>query len=230
MSYRTCPPNPCSLLFFLRTSKGLTQLQLSQFTGVNANTICQFELRGAPMTLTNLRSLASFFDVPLDALARDDLSYVLRLPPVSHVRSNALRERIHMNLKKMEEVGDEGEDYVAAIEKEKLKGTSYEGKVNTGLGDDKKASCDMLSFDPETGRPIVIEVKSTCGGEDEEWYISQEELDLLHHCIEKNIHYELHRVSRVGTDQVTQTVYTAQEVLDLFTITPINYVVHRKES
>lgn len=229
MSCRTCPPSPCSLLFFLRTSKGLSQKELSRLCGVNINSICQFELRNAPMTLRNLQRLAAFFGIPLDPLARDDLSYVLCLPSVSHVKSSTIRERLHKALEKMEEVGDAGETFVANEEREKLRGTRYEGKVNIGVADDKKAAFDMLSFDPVSGSPIVVEVKSTCGSGDEDWYISREELDLLHHCIEKNIHYELHRVSRVGTAQVAQAVYTAQEVLDLFTFAPINYVARQKE-
>ena len=230
MSCRTCPPNPCSLLFFLRTAKGLSQQELSQRCNVNINSICQFELRNSPVTLTTLRSLASFFNVPLDALARNDISYVINLPSVARVKSSTIRERLHKALEKMEEVGDAGEAFVANAERAKLKGSPYEGKVNIGVADDKKAAFDVLSFDPDSGSPVVVEVKSTCGSGDEDWYISREELDLLHHCMEKNIPYELHRVSHVGTAQVAQTVYTAQEVLDLFTFTPINYVAHRKES
>lgn len=228
MAYRTCSPNPGSLLFYLRTSRGLTQARLSQLCRVGINTICQYELRSAPMTLANLRSLANFFDVPLDALARDDLSFVVSLPPVFHTRSNALRERIHDNLQRMEEIGDAGEDFVANMERKKLRGTRYQDKVNTGLADDKKAACDMMSFDPVTGAPVLIEVKSTSGDEDEDLYISREELELLRHCAASGIPYELHRVYHVGTNRVAQTVYTAQEVLDAYIFAPTAYVARRK--
>lgn len=228
MPYRTCPLNPNSLLFFLRTSHGLTQARLSRLCQVNINSICQCELRGTPMTLANLRRLSEFFHVPMDALARNDFSVVADIPPVEQQRTDAFRKHLRKNRTKMEIIGNLGEDFVAAQEREKLKDTPYAGWVNTGLADDKKGVCDMISFDPDTGAHIFIEVKSTAGSEDEAMNISREELEFLRHCARNHIPYELHRVYYVGTDKIAQTVYTAQEVLDTFDFLPTTYVTCKK--
>lgn len=228
MPYRTCAPNPCSLLFFLRTSRGLTQTKLSRLCRVNINSICQCELRGAPMTLGNLRRLAEFFKVPMDALARNDFSVVADMPPVEQRRTDAFRNHLRKNRTRMEIIGNLGEDFVAAQERLKLKGTPYEDRINTGLADDKKGVCDMMSFDPATGTPIFIEVKATDKGEDKELNFSREELEFLRHCAQNHIPYELHRVFYVGTDKIAQTIYTAQEVLDTFEFLPTTYVTCKK--
>ena len=228
MPYRTCAPNPCSLLFFLRTSRGLTQTKLSRLCHVNINSICQCELRGTPMTLANLRRLAEFFHVPMDALARNDFSVVADMPPVEQRRTDAFRNHLRKNRTRMEVIGNLGEDFVAAQEREKLKGTPYADRINTGLADDKKGVCDMMSFDPATGTPIFIEVKATDKGEDKELNFSREELEFLKHCASSGIPYELHRVYHVGTDKIAQTVYTAQEVLDTFDFLPTTYVTCKK--
>lgn len=228
MPYRTCAPNPCSLLFFLRTSRGLTQTKLSRLCQVNINSICQCELRGTPMTLANLRRLAEFFHVPMDALARNDFSVVADMPPVEQRRTDARRDHLRKNRDKMEVIGNLGEDFVAAQERKKLKGTPYEDRINTGLADDKKGVCDMMSFDPATGTPTFIEVKATDKGEDKELNFSREEFEFLRHCASSGIPYELHRVYYVGTDKIAQTVYTAQEVLDTFNFLPTTYVTCKK--
>lgn len=229
MPCRTCPLNPNSLLFFLRTSHGLTQIRLSRLCRVNVNVICQCELRNAPMTLANLRRLAEFFGVSMDALARNDFSAVANIPPMKQQRTDAFRNHLRKNRTRMETIGNLGEDFVAAQERLKLKGTPYAGWVNTGLADDKKGVCDMISFDPDTGARVFIEVKSTAGGEEEELNFSREELEFLRLCAKEHILYELHRVYHVGTDKIAQKVYTAQEVLDTFDLLPTTYVTSRKE-
>lgn len=228
MPYRTCAPNPCSLLFYLRTSRGLTQIRLSRLCRVNINTICQCELRGTPMTLANLRRLAEFFHVSMDALARNDFSAVAGIPPMKQQRTDALRNHLRRNRTRMEVIGNLGEDFVAAQERLKLKGTPYADRINTGLADDKKGVCDMMSFDPATGTPIFIEVKATDKGEDKELNFSREELEFLRHCAQNHIPYELHRVYYVGTDKIAQRVYSAQEVLDIFSFEPTTYVTCKK--
>lgn len=93
--------SPNSLLLYLRTSRRLSQTKLSKLAGVNLNTICQCELRGVPLSLENLRRLADFFDVSLDALAKSDLSVLADLPPhcskqlPASCAENAMRGRLY---------------------------------------------------------------------------------------------------------------------------------------
>lgn len=230
---RNCPPNPYSLLLYLRTAHRLTIAQLSKLCHVGVNSLCQNELRGAPMGIASLRRLAEFFHISLHALASNDFSAVAGLPPIPQTRTNALRKRIHARQAKMEEVGDLGEDFVAALEREKLKGTPFEDKLNTGLADDLKSVCDMMTFDPATNTPIPVEVKSTTGAENEPIYFSAEEFQFLTHCAQKGTPYALHRVYHVGKKGKTaRRVYSAAEALGSFTFTPASFVAwprkHRK--
>lgn len=222
MPHRTCPPNPNSLLLYLRTRQGLSQAELGKRCGVKPNAICQFELRGAPLAFENLCSLASYFGVTLDALARDDLSAVAELPSVSP-------PPLKPDRRKLGNIGRMGVDFVIKQELEKLKGTPYENKVIPGPASDTKGYCDLISFDPDTRKAIFIGVKSTVDEENEIMYFSREELKFLKQCIQDQKAYELHRVYHVGTDRITQSIYTAQQTLDMFNFEPFTYIVHRKE-
>lgn len=234
MPKRTCPPNPCNLLLYLRTLRGLTLCGLGKLCGISPNVLCQTELRNASMSIASLQRLADFFHVPMDALLKNDFSVVAALPSLPQVRTNAVRKRLRANREKMEEIGDSGEDFVAELEREKLRGTPYADKVNTGLADDLKAVCDMLTFDPVTFRPIPLEVKGTSGDENEPVYFSAEELTYLKHCAGIGGAYELRRVCHVGKPGKTvQRAYTAREVLEAFEFEPYTYIArprkHRKE-
>lgn len=231
MPKRTCPPNPFSVLLYLRTAHDLTQVQLAEACHIKPNTVCQAEVRNASMGIGRLQKLADYFGVPLDALAKNDFSVIATLPPVSHIRTNAARKRLHTNQARMEKVGDMGEDFVAALEREKLRGTPYADKVNTALADELKAVCDMMSFDPVTFQPIPLEVKSTSGDENEPVYFSTEEFQFLCHCAETGAPYELHRVYHVGkSGKTTQKVYTAKETLELFAFRPYTYIAFPKDN
>ncbi len=230
MPKRTCPPNPLSVLLYLRTSRSLTLGQLGKICCISPNVLCQAELRNASMGIASLRRLADFFGVTLDALAKNDFSVIATLPPVTCVRTNAARKRLQANREKMEKIGDMGEDFVAALEREKLKGTPYEDKVNTALADDLKAVCDMMSFDPVTLQPILLEVKSTSGEEDEELHFSTEELEFLKHCAANGSPYKLYRVFHVGRKGGPgYRVYTAKEVLKRFDLEPSAYIARPKK-
>lgn len=77
-------------------------------------------------------------------------------------------------------------------------GSRYEGMVNSGYADGMAAHHDMMSFDAETGEPILIEVKATTGDADEAKYLSEGELQLLNYCAEHGVRYELHRPYHVN--------------------------------
>ena len=231
MPKRTCSPNPGNILTYLRTSARLTLTELSKLSGVNINVLCQFGLRGSSLSIGNLKRLAAFFHVPMDALARNDCSILATLPAFPKGRTDAYRKRLRKNQRKKEKIGDMGEDFVAELERKKLKGTIYEGKVNTAPADDQKSVCDMLSIDLAQNKLLPIEVKSTSGSEDEPIYFSSEELGFLRCCAEDGSPYQLHRVSHVGVPGKTvQTVYTAAEALDAFVFEPSAFVAYRKKT
>lgn len=217
--------SPNSLLLYLRTSRRLSQTKLSKLAGVNLNTICQCELRGVPLSLENLRRLADFFDVSLDALAKSDLSVLADLPPIVQ---NSFRHCVRKTQCEADSISRAGENFVARQELEKLKGTSCEGKVNTDLTSSAKTCCDIVSFDPATYQPVFIKVTSIAGEEDEALSFNRAELGFLMRCVQDNIAYRLHLVHHAGSSGITQTVYTAQQILDTFDFEATGYITSRK--
>lgn len=222
---KTASPN--SLLLYLRVRSRLSQAKLSKLTGVNINIICQCELRGVPLYLENLRRLADLFDVSLDALARSDLSSLADLPPIVQ---SVIRRRARNAQCEMDPISRMDEDYVAQQEAEKLKATTYEGKVTTNLTSSAKICCDMVSFDPVAHQPIFIKVKSTVT-QDGAFSMSRAELGFLRRCVQDNIAYEIHQIYHdAKSSRIKQTVYTAQQILDTFDFEPTAYITCRKEA
>lgn len=230
MSKRTCSPNPASLFNYLRAALGLSLTDVAKATGVNLNVLCQHGLRGVPLSDGSLKRLAPFFQVSMDALVRNDCSVIATLSFPSRKRSNAYRKRLNANRKQTEKIGDMGEDFVADLERDKLKGTAYDGKVNPYPADDQAAVCDILTVDLATNQLLPLEVKSTSGGEDEPVYFSAQELEFLMRSAENGMPYELRRVFYVDKPGKTaQTVYTAQEALDTFDFVPYEFAAYRKK-
>ena len=222
--------NPTSLLLYLRSCYGLTQQQLARRCRLSCNDVCQFELRRS-LTIGKLKALADFFRVSVDDLYHDRFSALPGLlRPAAPGQGGKLRECIHRRQQRCEEIGDAGERWVYELEKAKLKGTPYEGLVSPGCAQDFAAHYDLFSFDPATGEPVIIEVKSTVGGEEEPLRFSQAEWQLLNCCAEKGVRYELHRVYYVyDPKRRRQSIYTAREILKDYQAIPSDYILRRRE-
>lgn len=221
--------NPTSLAFYLRTSRGLTQKEVAAGCGLTSNDVCRFELGHTAIGYGKLRALANFYGVSTDALFSNDFQAMVNQVRIE-TGDRALRGRIHRRQSLCENVGDLGEWWVTQLERKKLKGTPWAGMVNANYARDPKVHFDLMSFDPDTGEEILIEVKTTAKGPQARLYFTDREWDFLQYCLEKNVRYELHRVCYVN-DPVRRTrmIYTGQEVLRAFSVEPQHYVLRWKE-
>lgn len=220
--------NPTSLALYLRTSRGLTQREVAASCGLTTNDVCRFERGHNAISYGKLKALANFYGISTDALFSNNFRAMVNQPRMEP-EERELRGRIHRRQNLCENVGDLGEWWVAQMEREKLKGTPWAGMVNAKYAEDPKAHFDLMSFDPDTGEEILIEVKTTAKGPHTRLYFTDQEWDFLKCCLERNVRYELHRVYYVNDPACrSRVIYTAQEVLKSFLVTPQHYVLRWK--
>lgn len=226
---RPITPNPQSLALYLRIAHGFSQRELAQACNLTCNDICRFEQGNMALGIGKLMRFACVLDISPDALIHNDFSVLSKHALEFKGKGTSRREWLHRYQQRCEQIGDKGEAWVAQLEEEKLRGTAYDGLLNTGYSNESKACCDMVSFDPSSGQPVIIEVKSTTGAEDEDIYFSERELQLLQHCAAQRIPYELHRVYYIDDPaRRGRRIYLADEVLAAYIIIPNHYVFRKK--
>ena len=223
-------PNPSNILLFLRTHAGKTQAQMAKEMGLNLIDISRFE-RGSPkMTIGKVVVIAHHLGISVDDLVRDNYAAVLPRLSVVPIRDPSVQKRRrNCQLRKID-IGDAGEAFIATRERLKLEGTVYQRGVNEAYADNPCFGFDIFSF-TRPGEPLFIEVKATVGALDEPFFLSSCEKDFLHHCLQNNIRYELHRVYNMSDpDNAEVRIYTAQELIEEFDFEVSCYEVHRRKT
>lgn len=93
-------------------------------------------------------------------------------------------------------------------------GTGFEHLIAGDYALDESSGFDIFSF-TEAGSPLYIEVKSSIGNE-QQFFISTNELEFIKFCAEHKLPYQLIRVRNVfEKSKRTFTIYTAEEVLQM---------------
>lgn len=220
-------PVPCDVLAFLRTRAGLSQNQLARQTELQVNDISRFE-RGHYGRVSKYRTLAKFFHVSVDDLARNNLAGVAASMKEKQTPQHRLQKSFRIRQERQIEIGCAGEDVVTAAEHRHLAGTRFENAVTPGFADMPSAGHDILSFTP-AGVPRYIEVKATSQEDpDTPFYMTSGELDFLEECRRTGKLYELHRVyGYKDEDHWSREVYTPKD-LEEYEFIPTEYMVRRK--
>ena len=213
---------------YLRNFRGMSMLELSDQLGLPYRTVFNLEHNGKA-NLGTLRRFAAFYDVPLDCLARNNLSAIASTLNSPAIRSNRARAFLHQVQKRREEIGDCGERLVIERERERLTDSPYALAVNGNVSDDLTAGFDILSF-TQDGVPIYIEVKSTVQGKDEVFFMSRGEIEFAQRCQERGLLYQLHRVYKLNekTNRCSVYVLSADDLLRDYEFIPVSYQVRRK--
>ena len=217
-----------SALMLLRTMLGLSVEQFAKKCGISANLISYIE-RGGSAKISVFEKIAAVFKVSLDALVRNDIGKVIAsLPkdinlPDDHVGLIDIFQQNSMA------TGKKGEKYVVALQRAALADTPYAKAVTDAPAHEAQAHFDVYSFSPD-GKPKYIEVKSTPYRCDKPFDLTMKEYEFLLECIRTGKNYELHRVYKLNNpEEVGEKIYTAQEVLDMFTMIPSAFKMHIKE-
>ena len=129
--------------------------------------------------------------------------------------------------------GEIGEKLVLDYEREKLRGLSISDvEEKVFLTSSKKEQygnaypCDIISYDPTTGKEIFIEVKTTRSGIDTPFYISAEEVQFS---VEHSKNYKLYRVFDALMGGVPKFYETIGKVEDNFLLENERYIASRFE-
>lgn len=220
--------NPTNLLMYLRVYYGLTQTALAKATGLKVNDISRFEQGHPNMWFGKLKALADYFGISCDALYHNDF---VSIGPLLHKpveKERTLPERIRAHKEVCDRIGESGELWVTQQERMRLRGTIYENAVNPNYADDEKAHFDLMTFDPDTGENIIVEVKTTVGDANEAFIMTEHEWALMLYCQENHMRYELHRVHHIETPELRgRVIYTPHDIMELFDVMPrANVVVH----
>ena len=217
--------SPVSLLRYLRVYLGLTQQKLGDFCGLSPNDVSRFERGFRGMGIGRVLRLADYLGVTVDDLAYDRFANAIKtLHPCPTRNEEAQKRQKKVRILK-DQLGRDGEAYVARLEREKLNGTAYANGVNEAFADDLTAGFDNMSFTPG-GQPLFIEVKTTGGEAGEMFYLTDNEKAFMEHCAQNGYRYELHRVFHFNNGRAGRVVYTAEEMMG-FHYEPSVYIVRR---
>lgn len=203
--------------------------RLSRTTDIPVMTLHRLRQNGN-VTMETLKQLAERINVEPDDVLFGNLTQLTaagkHLPIASEEDLRLFREN---RQKRMLEYGYQGEAYVAELERKKLAGTPYADAVNTDFAITGKPF-DILSFDEDSGEPILIEVKSTCYGPGRKFIITQNEMAFLMECVSNGTRYELHRVYHVNDpERRGRDIYTPDQLLTLYDIQPRTFECKRKD-
>lgn len=112
------------------------------------------------------------------------------------------------------EIGKLGEAYVYDVERKKLNGTKYLELVDNTPSKDGANGFDILSYDLQ-GNKLYIEVKTEAGLKDNNFYISQNEINTGKGLIKQGKKYLIYRVHNVlANDKKDIKIEIIQDIFD----------------
>ena len=217
-----------SLLWYLRQRKQLTQLDLAELSGLDPISIHRMERRLPTFPIWKVRKVAAALGVSVDTLVRNRFDRVIPSYLSSPEENSAAAKNLADNLKGRMESGRRAELLVAEWEKEKLLPIGFQNGVDANPALNPSLCFDIFSFDPATGDPLFIEVKSTVKKEPQDFFLTSGEKDFMERCLRDGLRYELHYVYDLNREP-RQTVFTAEELTG-WSFTPSEYIVSRKEA
>ena len=215
-----------NVITFLRMHYGLTQQQLAESCGLNVMDVGKLERKEYAIQLRKLQALASYLQVPLDAIIHDRFDLALASLHTAPVIDLASKLKLQSTQLKRLDNGLRGEELVLAKERRKLAGTPYENAVDPHYALDPGFGFDLLSFTRE-GELLYIEVKTTSDKAEAPFFMSANERAFMEFCMETGRNYELHRVFDID-GKPKRVIYTLEDLLH-FQFTPHDYLVTKEK-
>ncbi len=208
--------DPGNLARYLRTYRGKSQQAVANETGMDIRDVAHIEQGRKNLRVWKFVRLADYYGIALDDLLFDRFAPAIATLPATPHRNTKPLEALHRHLRRCETLGQEGEKFVASLERRKLRGTPYARGVNEAVADDLCAGYDIQSCDLD-GSPIFIEVKTTNGDVSEPIHMSANELEFAEFCCVNDLRYELHRVYHLHNNRFppARVIFTAEQVLGL---------------
>lgn len=217
-----------SLLWHLRQRSQLTQLDLAKRSGLDSISIHRMERRLLNAPIWKVRKVAAALDVSVDTLIRSRFDRVIPTYLSPPEENDQAAKKLVDGLMGRIDSGRRAELLVAEWEKEKLLPIGFQNGVDANPALNPSLCFDIFSFDPATGDPLFIEVKSTVKKEPQDFFLTSGEKDFMERCLRDGLRYELHYVYDLNREP-RQTVFTAEELTG-WSFTPSEYIVSRKEA
>ncbi len=218
-----------SALRYLRLAEGISQEDLAVEVGLPLDSVVAFEEGCRWMPLCDMVQLSDYFAVGCSVLLNDNMKEAAASIGRPIVRDTLQQqERCRTRQEYRDQIGTAGEEWVTQMERERLDGTPYANAVNPNYANDPDSHFDILSF-TESGECVFIEVKSTGGGEEMPFFITDAEFHFLRKCADEGKRYELHRVTHVTNPAMRKRfVYTAKDLIEKFDLIPNSYHARKK--
>lgn len=151
--------------------------------------------------------------------------------PLTSPRSGPKNKDFDKAAKADKLTGNLGEKLVLDYEKKRLLDlgvTNIEDRVFLTSSKKKEFGnaypCDIISYDPDTGREIYIEVKTTKGSAEDPFYISHAEVDFS---LENADVYKLYRVYHAFSKSAPKFYVVSGSVRDNFSLKEDRYIASR---
>ncbi|MBP3493243.1 MAG: helix-turn-helix domain-containing protein [Oscillospiraceae bacterium] len=150
------------VLTIIRMYLGLSQIALAKAAGVTQPDLCEMETMAPYGRPDKYHRVAAVLGLPLEPILKNSISDI----PLSFFDMHPPQPYLPCPTDRKMRIGREGEDFVFARERDRLKETlPIHAKLVLPLYKMKaqRIGCDILSYD-EDGRPVCLEVKTTCEG------------------------------------------------------------------
>jgi len=161
--------------------------------------------------------IRSKFDVKKNYIENDLTCYVVDVLTIEEKISNEvvttpfddLRDKLRKKFdfaglqEYLQYIGDAGEEYVYQKEREYLRGTDYYDEIDPSPAKDHNNGYDILSFERD-GTPVMIEVKTTVGNENDYFYVTDREWKTAQKAWNEGRKYKFYRVSKILAEDRNQ--------------------------
>lgn len=208
--------DPGNLARYIRVYLGKSQQAVANETGMDIRDVAHIEQGRKNLRVWKFVRLAAYYHIALDDLLFDRFAPAISNLPAKPRRNTKPLKALHRYLRRCETLGQEGEKFVASLERKKLRGTPFAHGVNEAVADDLCAGYDIQSCDLD-GSPIYIEVKTTNGDVSEPMHLSSGELEFAEYCYANDLRYELHRVYHLHNNRFppARVIFSVEQVLAL---------------
>ena len=209
------------IIRILRDYLGYSQKDLALKAGVSPADICEMENLKPFGQVDKYEKVAKYLGVPIHALVANDC----RQSPYTFFENNKTvpykKASSYANIAN----GRTGEDYVLKKERERVKQFCpvlselilpyYKMSKNIGF--------DILSFNEE-GKPIYIEVKTTCANRRNTVLLTYKEQAKAETLFKTGKTYQVHCLSNLNKENQTYTIYDYEELRMNAKMVPTEYM------
>lgn len=206
---------------------GMTQAELSQYTGVMHRDLGDMIHKEPFGQITKYQKVADFLGVPVHAIVWNDPSCI----PLSFFEKRVPKDYLQPANTKAALLGRQGEEEVFRMEQERVQLISpVLAKLVIPYFKTRKKSpgYDILSYS-EDSVPMAIEVKSTPQTNCDSFRLTKHEQETAEKLTGEEIDYKIYFLTGVGTEEQDLSIVDYRELKAEKRIEPVSYLCNLRE-